>query len=319
MERAERKLYLDAVVIQQGRLAQQNKKLSKDEVNSMIRFGADEIFKADDASSITDADIDAILKIGEERTKEFSDKIKSDMAHTLSSFKLETLPNEEKSIYDYDEQRFVEKTAGGENKTMIALPQRQRKKNYNVNAYFQDTLSEHRSGESTRKRKPKSIQMYDFQFFDQERIRELFQIEFEHSEAKRAKQDKIKELRTNAVRMRRRASRGDVEAAEKVEEFDAEADALESTLAQHVFPSKLRKERENLIEQAFSHWTKNMFRKVISACELYVVFFENLFFFFSSFTCFTCLLTGTVETRRMRSCVTSLLKSNFLRKKSQDT
>ena len=161
--------------------------------------------------------------------------------------------------------------------------------------------------------------MYDFQFFDQERIRELFQIEFEHSEAKRAKQDKIKELRTNAVRMRRRASRGDVEAAEKVEEFDAEADALESTLAQHVFPSKLLKERENLIEQAFSHWTKNMFRKVISACELYVVFFENLFFFFSSFTCFTCLLTGTVETRRMRSCVTSLLKSNFLRKKSQDT
>ena len=68
VERAERKLYLDAVVIQQGRLAQQNKKLSKEEVNSMIRFGADEIFKADDVSSITDADIDAILKIGEERT-----------------------------------------------------------------------------------------------------------------------------------------------------------------------------------------------------------------------------------------------------------
>ena len=68
VERAERKLYLDAVVIQQGRLTQQNKKLSKEEVNAMIRFGADEIFKADDVSSITDADIDAILKIGEERT-----------------------------------------------------------------------------------------------------------------------------------------------------------------------------------------------------------------------------------------------------------
>merc|ERR1719162_851514 len=53
VERAQRKLYLDAVVIQQGRLVQQNKKLGKDEINTMIKFGADEIFKTND-SSITD-------------------------------------------------------------------------------------------------------------------------------------------------------------------------------------------------------------------------------------------------------------------------
>ena len=40
IERAERKLYLDAVVIQQGRLAQQNKALSKEELSTMVRFGA---------------------------------------------------------------------------------------------------------------------------------------------------------------------------------------------------------------------------------------------------------------------------------------
>ena len=45
VERAEKKLYLDAVVIQQGRLMEQNKSLSKGELMTMVRFGADEIFR----------------------------------------------------------------------------------------------------------------------------------------------------------------------------------------------------------------------------------------------------------------------------------
>ena len=47
IERAERKLYTDAVVIQQGRLLQQNRKLSKDELDAMVRFGADTVFKSE--------------------------------------------------------------------------------------------------------------------------------------------------------------------------------------------------------------------------------------------------------------------------------
>jgi len=40
------KLKLDALVIQQGRLVDQNKPLNKDEMLSMIRFGADQILQA---------------------------------------------------------------------------------------------------------------------------------------------------------------------------------------------------------------------------------------------------------------------------------
>lgn len=47
IERAERKLYTDAVVIQQGRLLQQNRKLSKEELDAMVRFGADTVFKSE--------------------------------------------------------------------------------------------------------------------------------------------------------------------------------------------------------------------------------------------------------------------------------
>merc|ERR1711865_1117017 len=40
IERADRKLYLDAAVIQQGRLAEQNSALDKGDLMKMVRFGA---------------------------------------------------------------------------------------------------------------------------------------------------------------------------------------------------------------------------------------------------------------------------------------
>ena len=43
IERADKKLFLDAAVIQQGRLAEQNSKLSKTELMQMVKFGADQI------------------------------------------------------------------------------------------------------------------------------------------------------------------------------------------------------------------------------------------------------------------------------------
>lgn len=46
VEKAEMKLRLDALVIQQGRLSDKQKQLNKDEMLSMIRFGADKIFRS---------------------------------------------------------------------------------------------------------------------------------------------------------------------------------------------------------------------------------------------------------------------------------
>lgn len=52
IERAEMKLQLDALVIQQGRLVEQNKALNKDELLGMIKFGADQIFSSTQGSSL---------------------------------------------------------------------------------------------------------------------------------------------------------------------------------------------------------------------------------------------------------------------------
>lgn len=59
------KLRLDKLVIQQGRLADnKSTTLNKDEMLSMIRYGANHVFASKD-SEITDEDIETILQKGE--------------------------------------------------------------------------------------------------------------------------------------------------------------------------------------------------------------------------------------------------------------
>ena len=65
VERAMKKLLLDALVIKQGRLQDAERALDAAELQEMVRFGANRIFSSSD-SSITDADIDVILEEGGE-------------------------------------------------------------------------------------------------------------------------------------------------------------------------------------------------------------------------------------------------------------
>ncbi|XP_042462025.1 ISWI chromatin-remodeling complex ATPase CHR11-like isoform X3 [Zingiber officinale] len=74
IERAYKKLALDALVIQQGRLAEQ-KTVNKDELLQMVRFGAEMVFSSKD-NTITDEDIDRIIAKGEEATAELDVKMK---------------------------------------------------------------------------------------------------------------------------------------------------------------------------------------------------------------------------------------------------
>jgi len=71
VEKAEVKLRLDKLVIQQGRLLDKtNNALNKDEMLNMIRHGADHVFASKD-SDITDEDIDTILAKSENRVNPF--------------------------------------------------------------------------------------------------------------------------------------------------------------------------------------------------------------------------------------------------------
>lgn len=69
VQSAQAKLRLDAVVIQQGRLTDAKRKVSKSDLLAAVQQGAKDIFRTQ-GSTITNQDIDAILTDGARRTKD---------------------------------------------------------------------------------------------------------------------------------------------------------------------------------------------------------------------------------------------------------
>ena len=88
VERAQQKLKLDAMVVQQGRLKEKDNKVSKGEIMAAIRFGADTVFRSEE-STITDEDIDVILERGKAKTKEMAEKITKAEKGDLLDFRLD--------------------------------------------------------------------------------------------------------------------------------------------------------------------------------------------------------------------------------------
>lgn len=88
VERAQQKLKLDAMVVQQGRLQEKEKKLTKQDLLDTVRFGADKIFRTKE-STITDDDIDLILEQGRQRTMAMNEKLKEAEKGDIYDFRLD--------------------------------------------------------------------------------------------------------------------------------------------------------------------------------------------------------------------------------------
>ena len=154
IERAQKKLYLDAAVIQQGRLAEQSKTLTKEEMLSMIRFGADAVFNPNkeggESTEYSDADIEVLLKRGEERSRLDNERFEQ-QANSLANF---SLSGEEKSLYDYNGQDWSGLDAA-KSGWALTLPKRQHKQSYDENEYYRNATRGPRG--------PKQIPTFDFQ------------------------------------------------------------------------------------------------------------------------------------------------------------
>ena len=179
IERATFKLHLDAVVIQQGRLAAQQKGLSKEDMLSMIRFGADQIFRSSE-NNITDEDIDIILQRGAAKTAELNEKVQALTGDgknaSLTSF---SMANTTDDFYDKKTKDLLFMASMTE-----SLGKRDRKMKadamgtYNEKQYYHDKLTANPISTGPKIIRPrKLIQMQDFQFYDVARISELYAIE----------------------------------------------------------------------------------------------------------------------------------------------
>ncbi|CAD7698507.1 unnamed protein product [Ostreobium quekettii] len=250
IEKAYKKLRLDALVIQQGRLTETNKnKVSKEDLLSMVRYGAELVFKSD-AAAITEADIDAIIAKGEKDTKELNEKM-SEFTENAMKFTLDG----GLSVYDYKTQEEAEKASGdidlkhliGEN--WIDPPKRDRKRVLN---YSENNQGRSRADRPTGPRLPKMPNLQDFQFFDVPRLTELLEKENSYELFKYRQRQKEEHA----------AGQG------------ASEGTLQSLLApgpddpQPLSPEEVA-EKERLLQEGFTNWNRRDFNAFVRACEKY--------------------------------------------------
>ncbi|XP_026059449.1 SWI/SNF-related matrix-associated actin-dependent regulator of chromatin subfamily A member 5-like isoform X1 [Carassius auratus] len=240
VERAEMKLRLDSIVIQQGRLVDPNtSKLGKDEMLSIIRHGATHVF-ASKESEITDEDIDAILERGEKKTMEMKEKLANLGESSLRNFTMDT----ENSVYNFEGEDYREKKKVITN--WIEPPKRERKANYAVDAYFREALRVSEPKAPKAPRPPKQPNVQDFQFFPP-RLFELLEKEILYYRKTIGYKVPRNPDLPNSAQMQKE-EQAKIDEAEPLNEEELE-------------------EKENLLSQGFTIWTKRDFNQFIKANE----------------------------------------------------
>ena len=262
IERADRKLFLDAAVIQQGRLAEQNTSLGKDDLMKMVRFGADQILSGK-GGTYTDEDIDALIAKGEEKTDEMNAKLQTNAQHNLADFQLLDDTDGGKDTFSFDGKNYRDE--GGSVGNFINLPQRQRKRNYDVNEYFRDAMSTggptggmkaHAADAASKKRK-KGPALHDFQLFDRDRLNAIAVRERELAAEKESQIKLISELRARAKTATEHAK----------QELLKQCAEMESTLDEYQLSDAEKAEKHKLRQEGFPDWSKKDFKAFCTASE----------------------------------------------------
>ncbi|XP_036161624.1 probable global transcription activator SNF2L1 isoform X6 [Myotis myotis] len=243
VERAEIKLRLDSIVIQQGRLIdQQSNKLAKEEMLQMIRHGATHVF-ASKESELTEEDITTLLERGEKKTAEMNERLQKMGESSLRNFRMDT----EQSLYKFEGEDYREKQKPGMVE-WIEPPKRERKANYAVDAYFREALrvSEPKVPKAPRPSKQPNVQ--DFQFFPP-RLFELLEKEI------------LYYRKTIGYKVPRNSDIPNPAVAQREEQ--KKIDGAEPLTAEE------NEEKEKLLTQGFTNWTKRDFNQFVKANEKY--------------------------------------------------
>jgi SWI/SNF-related matrix-associated actin-dependent regulator of chromatin subfamily A member 5 len=270
IERADRKLFLDAAVIQQGRLAEQHSSLEKDELMKMVRFGADQILSGK-GGTYTDEDIDALIAKGEEKTSEIEAKLQTDVKHNLADFKLLADTDDGKDTFSFDGKNYRGEASTAA--TFINLPQRQRKRNYNEDEYYRTTMKSatssgmkaHAADSALKKRKRGPV-LHDFQLFDSERLNAVVEKERKIAEEKESQIRLISELRARAKQCGS-ANISEANATNNSEALLQQANELESKLDTFTLSPQEAQLKARLHGEGFPDWNRKDFKSFCAAVE----------------------------------------------------
>jgi len=248
IERATQKLRLDQLVIQQGK-AQQSKAASKDELLSMIQYGANEVMQSGE-STITDDDIEKVLLRGEEKTQELENKYAKVGLEDLQKFTSDTGNAYEWEGHDFSTNK--KKTDIG--LTWIQPAKRERKANYAVDDYYREALRVNNKSSTPKPPKPPKLHnTYDFQFYP----KKLYILHEKEIYAYR-----------KSINYKVPVVIEDDEEIYKEKEKEREEEQKKIDEAEPLTEEEIA-EKENLLGQGFEKWGKRDFTSFIKANEKY--------------------------------------------------
>lgn len=284
VERAQQKLKLDAMVVQQGRLKDKDK-LSRNELLEAVRFGADKIFKSKD-SSITDEDIDLIINAGKRKTQELNDKFQAADKGDLLDFKLDGNNNMQTfEGVDYSGNALAAAKAEVGMLGILDLGKRERKPvaNYNENKLYADQVAAMKGSKPKERKKkkpirlPKSLRlprMEEWQMFNRAR---LLAIQEEEEAAFRALPE---DMQTAATAKKKDPTRDEKNAngMNSVDEVKTEADKAspEGTSTKEnkielppLLSEEVQDEKNALLREGFLDWSRVDYSSFIKASAKY--------------------------------------------------
>lgn len=231
VERAQQKLKLDAMVVQQGRLMDKDKKMSKQELLETLKFGAERIFRSKE-SSITDDDIETILVEGRRRTEEL-EKLQAADKGDMYDFRLDGGMGAqifEGKDYSDRSNRQADPLAS---LLLFETGKRERK---TVQTYSEGVAKPAATEEGEKRQKlPKHLRLgklEDWQFFNRTRLNEL----------------QAEELRLFDEMLDR-----------------GEAPQMGSISKLVILPPQLHEEKQRLLSEGFGEWTRVHYNNFVKA------------------------------------------------------
>lgn len=263
VERAQQKLKLDAMVVQQGRLKEKDK-LSRDELLEAVRFGADKVFKSKD-SSITDDDIDMILDAGKRKTQELNEKLQNAEKGDLLDFKLDDggLSSQTFEGIDYAKAAQVQSELLG----IMDIGKRERRTvaNYNENQLYQQQIAA-MQGAKKKKRKevklPKSLRLPRLEEWQMYQRSALHKIQEEEEAAFKSLPEEQQKLAIQKTKLPAN------DPSEEVEHKSIEQSDKPFKLPPLISDER-RAEKERLLSQGFSDWTRQHYSAFIRSSAKY--------------------------------------------------
>ncbi|RKP06110.1 Homeodomain-like protein [Thamnocephalis sphaerospora] len=231
---------------------------SKDELLSMIRHGAQEMFSSVE-STMADDDIESILARGEAKTEELAKKYQNIGLDDLQRFTVEGVG----SAYEWQGEDYS-KRKDNIGLTWIRPAKRERKANYAVDDYYREALRVGPKNDRPKQpRLPKQHTVADFQFYPSRYI-ELQDKENYWIMASSALVNGVVDKQKGIKIPARSAEDGgpDEEAREK--ERAEEQEKVDNAV---MLSEEEQAEKESLAEQGFEDWGRRDFMTFVKACE----------------------------------------------------